>query len=290
VRGSRLTLAIAIVALLAGCGGGSKSGADASATVAPTTVSTAAPVATAPASSDTTLAGAPAPSDTAPATAPPTAAAPVAPAPVEPGAIPTARPGTYTFADTGSTKAPPCAGEQPAPPTSTVTVEAPAGSRQRVTHSDSGGAGSSALVLEFRADGVYLVSLSQTTPAFSADFEPASPVLAQPRSPSVGQMLHFVLTSTDGKLTADTTITFEALADQVTLGDGTTLSAIRAKTAAHVTGTSSLGPVNIDSDSEGWTAPAASMAVKAVDDVTGKIGVCNVQSHVESTLQSLTPA
>ena len=288
MRWGRLVGLVACVALIAACGGGGGTDA-ASTTVAGAGVtSSTLPSTTAPPVSDTT------PASLDPATTstlPPADETPVEPVAPEPDAIQPPPAGTYTYANAGETRVTGCTVlREPAPPTSTVTYEEPAGSRQRNVSDQGGAGGRNMIVLEYRADGVYLVQLKQETQAFTADFQPAEPVLVAPRTPSVGQVIQFVLTSTDGSLTADTTITVQSVGDAATLGDGTPVTVSRMLRAAHITGRVPLGNVDIQADVLDSISQELRMSAHSVSDTNGSIGLCNVSSHVESTLQSGTPA
>ena len=285
--GRRVGRVACVCLLAAGCGGGGGTDA-ASTTVAVVTSSTLPPESTLPPVSDTT------PTSIDPAAVasslPPATDPPVEPVPAEPDAIQPPAAGTYTYANAGETRVTGCTVlKEPAPPTSTVVYEAPAGSRQRSV-SDQGQGGRNTTVLEYRADGVYLVQLKQETQAFTADFQPADPVLVAPRAATVGQVIHFVLTSTDGQLTADTTITVQAVGEAASLGDGTGVPVTRMLRAAHLTGHVALGNVDIQTDVVDSIAMDLRLSAHSVSDTNGTIGLCKIASHVESTLQSGTPA
>ena len=291
MRWGRVMLGIvAVVVLGAGCGGSTTDSAGTTVAVAPG--ETLAPGETVPSASDTVAPG-PAPGDATSGQGEGGATATEAPGDAvepEPDAIPPATPGNYVYDNTGHTKITGCTlVEDNAPPPSSVRVDAPAGARQQSVR-DDGQTGTTTTVLEYRADGAYLVSLAQVTQAFSVEFRPPEPVLAAPRSPVVGQQLHFVLVSTDGKMQADTTITTQALDEAVALGDGSTAAATRALTTAHVTGPSALGNVDLTVNSVGWVAAALRMSVQSVSDTAGTVGLCNIESHIESVLRSGTPA
>ena len=181
--------------------------------------------------------------------------------------------------------------DQPAPTPVTLTVDPAQGNRQRSVRDQGDQGGRSTSVLEYRADGVYLVSLSQEQPGFGTlDFEPPQPVLALPATPTDGQRWQYVLVSKDGKYKADTTNVVEASRDQVRMGNGKTVAAVRVRSDAHITGSSTFGPVDLTATLTSWASPELRLIPKDVTDTKGSVGACKIDGHVEAVLRSGTPA
>lgn len=180
-------------------------------------------------------------------------------------------------------------------PTSLV-VEPPDGNRQRSVRDRRGsdGQGSvSTVVLEYRADGVYLASLqqSQTTVlgSFEVAFEPSPPVLAIPARPVAGQTWSYTVTSTDGEVTVQADNAVETLDEVVTLGDGTPARALRLLATTHTTGVTPQGSLELTDTSRVWVSIEHRMILEEVSDSKGRAGLCQLESHVETLLQSTTP-
>lgn len=233
----------------------------------------------------------PPPSPAAPAEPPPPP--PPAPEPVAqqgPPATGVAPQGTYIFDQSGSVSTRGCLNNvQEVPDTVRVSVYGPDGNRQRILRDNLNAASVSSeldLTLEYRDDGAYLVSLRQSqtvalqTLAFEFHAEP--PVRLIPAYPEVGQTLQFNLTSPDGQVHMDTTVTVEALSEPVTLVRGAVLQAHRIRTVSRVTGTSSQGSLDVTINRVTWYSPENHLEIKDSSDIDGTVGLCRVDSHVES--------
>lgn len=198
--------------------------------------------------------------------------------------------GTYIFSQSGSVSTRGCLNNvQEVPDAVRVSVYGPGGNRQRIVRDNlNEGSVSSELdlTLEYRDDGAYLVSLKQSqtvalqTLAFEFQAEP--PVRLIPAYPEVGQTLQFNLTSPDGQVHMDTTVTVEALAEPVTLVRGDVLQAHRIRTVSRVTGTSSQGSLDVIINRVTWYSPEIHLEIKDSSDIDGTVGLCRVDSHVES--------
>ncbi|MGH2770216.1 MAG: hypothetical protein ACRDJF_06795, partial [Actinomycetota bacterium] len=186
--------------------------------------------------------------------------------------------------------------ERPAPSPTSLVVEPPDGVRQRSVRdrrsSDGQGSVTSA-VLEYRADGIYLASLrqSQTTilGSFEVAFEPSPPPLALPARPEAGQRWSYTATSTDGKVTVRVDNVMEALDEVVTLGDGTPSGALRLLATTHTTGVTPQGSLDLTETSRVRVSVERRMILKEISDSKGRIGLCQLESHVETLLRSTTP-
>lgn len=218
--------------------------------------------------------------------------------PLEPSAIRPTEPGRYTFDESGVKKVKGCFTREEPPPTPTTLVVDPThGNRQQSIRDQRYPDGRGVLttrVFEFRGDGVYLAFLrqSQTSPlgTTSTEFEPSPLPLVLPAMPAAGQRWSSTFPSKDGKVTVTTESTVEAVEESVLLGNGNPSPAVRLKGSAHITGESELGPLDIIEDSTTWVSLRARLVVREVIDSRGRAGLCELESHVESLLRSITPA
>jgi hypothetical protein len=281
----RLVVLLTMLAL-AGCGGGKHSPRARSATTtsraaggttSTTATASAAAGTTIPGATRTTAAAAGAATTSTTTGPPPTSGAPLAANAIQPP-----RPGTYTLDQTGTSHVRGCATvDQPAPSPVSERIDPANGNRQQTVIGGGSQGASTTTVLEYRADGVYLAYLKQDQPGLgSFEFRPDPPVLAAPAHPTVGKTWHFVLHSTDGKITADTTIAIQSVDAQT----------VRSHTTAHVTGQSTLGPLDIQLDTVDDTSPAFRLIVQSTTHTTGTAGLCRVDSTIQSKLRSTTPS
>jgi hypothetical protein len=217
-----------------------------------------------------------------------------APAPA-PGVTGPARPGIYEFDETGLIKTVGCLVTNQRPPSPTrLNVGALTGNRQQFDRDQRGpdGSGSSTSSLrEYRDDGLYVVSLHQVQMVLQnsivADFAPSPPVLVVPARPDPGQAWGFVLTSTDGKIRIDTANRVEETNEPITLGQGTAVRAVRIRSTAHVTGTSSQGVMDFTVTRLTWYARDQHLEVKEVTDTAGRVGLCSIDFHTEALVRSV---
>lgn len=201
-----------------------------------------------------------------------------------------ATPGTYTLDNKGATHIRGCfSSDRPAPTPTPMRVDPPAGTRQQFAVGTS--PDTMTTILEFRADGAYLVMLRIEQPQLGTiQFDANPPVLAVPARPTAGTSWKFTLVSNDGKYTAATTNRIEAVDQPVALGDGSTVTTSRLKRDVTLTGQSSFGRVNLRLITVEFDDLAHSLIAKSIADTDGTVGACKVTGHVESTLRSTTPA
>jgi len=288
-----VVLAGLVATAAAGCGGdGDDEGAKDRRTTTSTTgvsTTTAPPAAAGDSTGTSTTMRAAGVSTTTVATTPP----PTDGSPLTAGSVRPTRSGTYTFDNVGTTKLRTCfTYDYPTPASSTLKVDPPNGNRQQAVLANDDA--TTTTVLEYQEGGIHLAFLRQEQPTPSGDFvtefEPVPPVLAVPASPAVGQAWSFTLVSKDGQVTTETTRRIEAVDDRVTLGDGRTMAAVRIRTDARIQGESPFGPLDLRLVSVSHQSGELRLLLRDVTDTTGKVGLCDYDSHVESTLRSSTPA
>ena len=282
--------AAALLLLLSACGDGDTDGGspqavrDSAGQVTPeTTTSTAAVTTTTTVGRSTTTTAARARTAT-------TAARSGAPATTTPAgarAFTPAAPGTYRFDTSGGTT---FAGTTvPFPAVTTLLVDAPTGTRQRLTRNlrDAAGNGlSTEFTLDYRPEGVFLVSLRVTT-GFSGvtdvrDLRPASPVLLLATDARPGTHVEVDLGGTPpARLVVDVlgeepvTIAGQAV-DTLVMRAAVTLP------PGDVTGRQEL-TVNVDRRTRLWVKE------RSVTDASAGGGLFVVHSEYTATLQRLTP-
>lgn len=282
--------AFAVLLLLSACGdadGGSTQAVRDSAgqvTAATTTTTVAVTTTTAAAGRATTTAAAGARTTTtrASASAPTTAATPAGTRALTPAA-----PGTYRYDTTGATSF--GATNLPFPAVTTLVVDPPSGTRQRLTRNlrDATGTGiSTQFTLDYRPEGVFLLSLQLTT-GFSGvtdvrDLRPAAPVLLLATGARPGAHLEADLTGTStAKLVVDVvgeervTVAGQAV-DTLVMQAAVTLA------PGDITGRQQL-TVNIDRGTRLWVKE------RSLTDASAGGGLFTVHSEYTATLQRLTP-
>ena len=272
----------ALLVLLAACGNGEPAPeAVRESAGQATTTSTAAPTTTsAPGRTTTTRAGARTTTTRPPATT-------TAPAPAGARALAPATPGTYRYDTAGATT---FAGTTVAfPAVTTLVVDAPSGTRQRSTRNlrDAAGNGlQTEFTLDYRPDGVYLVSLRVTT-GFSGvtdvrDLRPASPVLLLATGAGPGAHREADLTgNSPAKLVVDV-----LREERLTIGgqavDTLVMRAVVTLGPGEVTGRQEL-TVNVDRGSRLWVKE------RSVTDASAAGGLFTAHSEYTATMQRLTP-
>ena len=272
----------ALLVLLAACGDGepapeavreSAGQATTTSTVAPTTT-------TAPGRTTTTRAGARTTTTRAPAT--------TSPAPASgPRALAPATPGTYRYDTAGATT---FAGNTvPFPAVTTLVVDAPAGTRQRSTRNlrDASGNGlQTEFTLDYRPEGVFLVSLRVTT-GFSGftdvrDLRPASPVLLLATGAGPGAHREADLTgNSPARLVVDV-LREERLSIGGQAVDTLVMRAVVTLAPGDVTGRQEL-TVHVDRGSRLWVKE------RSVTDAFAAGGLFTAHSEYTATMQRLTP-
>lgn len=281
--------AAAVLVALTACGGGEGSPdaavRDSVGTVLETTTTTT----VAPASTTTTVAGARTTTTKAGGTTTTRAGVVSAPTTAVSGskALAPAAPGTYRYDTTGATT---IAGTTtPFPALTTLVVDPASGARQHSTRNlrDAAGNGlATEFTLEYRPDGVYLISLRLTTGISGAadvrDLQPASPVMLLATGAGPGNHREADLTGTSpAKLVIDV-----LREEKVTIG-GTAVDTLVMRAAVTLapgdfTGRQEL-TVNVDKGSRLWVKE------HSVADASGFGGLFTAHSEYTATLQRLTP-
>jgi hypothetical protein len=198
-----------------------------------------------------------------------------------------AAPGTYRYDTTGATT---FAGTSvPFPALTTLVVDPPSGTRQRLTRNlrDAAGNGlSTAFTLDYRPEGVFLVSLGVTT-GFSGitdtrELRPASPVLLLATGARPGAHREADLTGPSaGKLVVDV-LREERVTVAGQVVDTLVLRATVTLAPGDVTGRQEI-TVNIDRTSRLWVRE------RSVTDASAAGGLFTLHSEYTATLQRLTP-
>jgi hypothetical protein len=217
------------------------------------------------------------------------AAAPTTAAPASAGtrALAPATPGTYPYDTAGGTT---FAGTTvPFPAVTTLVVDAPSGTRQRSTRNlrDPAGNGlQTEFTLDYRPDGVFLVSLRVTT-GFSGisdvrDLRPASPVLLLATGAGPGAHREADLTgNSPAKLVVDV-----LREEWLTIGgqavDTLVMRATVTLAPGDVTGRQEL-TVNVDRGTRLWVKE------RSVTDASAAGGLFTAHSEYTATMQRLTP-
>lgn len=281
--------------LLAACGGDEDPAGRATPTepASPTASASASPEAPSPSAPPAPSPSASPSRPAAPRPAPPPPAAP-APAAAQPATGPAA-PGEYVFDETGQIGTQGCLVANQAAPTPTrLNVGGVNGNRQQLDRDQtgSGSVGSvSNIVLEYRDDGAYVVSLRQEQrvngQVLAFDFQAPSPQRLIPAFPRVGETTAFALTSTNGQVRVDANSTVEAVNENVTLGQGAGLRTVKLRTISNISGTSPQGSLNLQVTRTSWYAVDKHFEVKDVTDTTGTVGLCRVNFHVESLARAV---
>lgn len=212
--------------------------------------------------------------------------------PLEPEAMKPTESGTYLYDETGTRKLGGCGADGPPPSPTSLTVDPPNGNRQRSVRDrrfPNGQGEVTTSIFEFRRDGIYLAYLlqEQYSPLGknTTEFSPSEPILVFPEGGGA-QSWSFSMTSTDGKARFDAQNTIESRDEAVTTGDGETVSTVRVKRTARITGQSIAGEVNLTEDSVSWISTSHRLILKQVTDTRGTIGTCQVETHVEALIRS----
>jgi hypothetical protein len=229
----------------------------------------------------------------------PTSAASTGPDPAltgGPATLPARRPyeppaaGRYTYENTGSSSVSGCAtATEPADPMTDVDVSAVRGARQEaVRRSDEEGTETS--VVEYRSDGIHLVSLVFDQPGLGRiEFRPARPVLLLPGPARDGQTWRFTLRSTDGKYTVDADNRVEAVGSRARTVDGRTVPTTRVRSVVRLRGTSPVGPVDVTITAVSEAGGDPALGILDDRDTDGTVGPCRITGEERSRLRSTTP-
>jgi len=196
-------------------------------------------------------------------------------------------PGTYRYDTVGATT---FAGNTLAMPAlTTLVVDAPAGTRQRSTRNlrDASGDGlATEFTLDYRPEGVFLVSLRLTTAlrgvTDARDLRSSSPVLLLATGARPGAHLEADLGGTPAaKLVVDV-----LREERVTVGgqgvDTLVLRAVVTLAPGDITGRQEL-TLNVDRGSRLWVKE------RSVTDASAAGGLFTLRSEYTATLQRLTP-
>lgn len=276
-------LAAALVAgglALAGCGGGDDDVPRLQATPTTVTSTTVAPGTTATSAAD----GPTTTRSTGAAGAGPATTAGRQPAPAATGP-PT--PGTYRYDTAGSSTF--GLGPVPFPAVTTLMVDSATGTRQRSVRDLRDSSGTGALtdsVLDYRPEGVHLVSLRVTTRVAGTtdvrQLRPATPLLFLPASAGPGARSELDVPVNGG---APAHVVVDVVGEeQVTVG-GQAVAALVVRVAT----TLAPGPVGGRQELTVWFDRGSRLVVKERQVTDAVAGLLTFQSRYDATLRDLTP-
>ena len=283
-------LVLAPLVLVAACssgGSGSKQSLDAS--PSPTTVASAtapggavpratAPTAVRPTTASTTSPATPrggGSTGTTTGTAPLSTKAPGTTAPSKATAA-----GQYTYTSSGKVTI--GATPQDASGTQTLTIGALTNGIQHSTlHSDDTGDTEQDVVV--RDTGSYGASLKLTSPAFTKEFRPATPVLLMPDPAAVGKTWSWRAASTDGK-------TQVSASNKLLRKETLTIGGTRVDTVVLQTHLVLSGDVNYDAQLTLWWAPTYRLPVKNHTVGSGSYGGIPFKTDITAVMRSVKPA
>jgi hypothetical protein len=286
-RRAAAVLTAALLVLLAACGQGDGSPEavrDSAGTAAAddtTTTTPAGPTTTAAGGRTTTTAAGRRPTTTARSGATTTTAQP-GPRPLAP-----ATPGTYRYDTSGATT---FAGTTiPFPAVTTLVVDAPSGTRQRATRNlrDAAGNGiATEFTLDYRPEGVFLVTLKLTTGISGAsdvrELRPASPLLLLATGARPGAHIEADLAGTSSARLVVDVLREERVTVGGTAVDTLVMRATVTLAPGDITGRQEL-TVNVDRGSRLWVKE------RSVTDASAAGGLFTAHSEYTATLQRLTP-
>ena len=277
-------LLIAPVALLTACSSGSSSPPQSLDTTPGATATTSsAPTRPAPGVGATTApGGAPAASGAAAASSAATAStAPLSTrAPGKPAAAKATAAGQYTYSSSGKVTF--GATPQDASGTQTLTISALKDGIQHSTlHSDDTGDTEQDVVV--RDTGSYGASLKLTSPAFSKEFRPATPVLLMPDPATVGRSWSWAATSTDGA-------THVSATNKLLRTETLTIGGTKVPTVVLQTHLVLSGDVTYDAQLTVWWAPAYRLPVKTHTVGKGSYGGIPFTTDVTAVMGSVRPS
>ena len=197
-------------------------------------------------------------------------------------------PGTYRYDTSGSSTF--GLGPVPFPAVTTLMVDSATGTRQRSVRDlrDPSGAGAlTEAVLDYRPDGVHLLSLRLTTRAAGTtdvrELRPASPVLFLPTSAGPASHCELDIPANGG---APAHVVVDVLGqERVTVG-GQAVDAL----VIRATTTLPPGPVSGRQELTVWFDRASRLIVKERQVTDAVAGLLTFHSEYDATLQRLTPA
>lgn len=196
-----------------------------------------------------------------------------------------AKPGSYTYDTTGSRSGGTPPTTAPVNSKTTSVFDPSSGTTQHSAQSDgSGQGGGQELVLEYRADGVYIQNL-KFSGQLNKEFKPNPPVLASPIPVTAGKQWTWDMTSTDGSTTihADNKATGT---EAVTVG-GQSVDCDKLDIVLTIKTTVNGAPITVTITSTRWQSAKYSMTIKT-HDVTDVPGFGH--SDTTSVLESVNPA
>jgi len=178
------------------------------------------------------------------------------------------------------------------PPTSTLVVSPPQGTRQTTTMSASNGT-SDVLTLDYRPDGVYFVNVETVTkqapyPAFREDLKPVSgPVRVMRTGMQPGEHVTFEVASSD----ASATVMFSMYGLTTVSVAGKNVLALRVQfSSANLSGRSGAVPFkNAGFDAVLWLAPTNGVPYRVERDFTAIALEQTFSTHYTATLTSTKP-
>lgn len=188
-----------------------------------------------------------------------------------------AKPGGYTYNRTGN-RTVTGLGDQSLNGQGTLTVDPPGGSDQRTLLSFNP-YDSAEQVLRYRAGGIDLVMLKLETQLGTFEFRPDPPVFFAPDPLAVGATWAWKMTSTDGRLTLDSSFKIVRTETQ-TIGNEAVATFVVEGT------TNASGVVTGTTRQTLWASDRHRLVVRV--DETSDFG--NVKSQSSSVLASTTPA
>lgn len=195
--------------------------------------------------------------------------------------------GTYRYRLTGSGTVGPT--PQQVDEEATLAVEPPNGSRQRSVQRTS--QGSTTTVLEYRADGVFLVELAVDQSGVRLRFAPPQPVLAVPAPAAEGQTWAFDMTSDDGCVNSHTDGRVGAASEPQDVG-GQRLDAARLDVSTTLKPTGKAGCSALDATQQVrmWVSAEHRLVLREEETTRGTFSGFPFTSETTAVLQSTTPS
>lgn len=203
------------------------------------------------------------------------------------------RPGVYRYGSAGTTTV--GLASTPFPAVTTLTVDPPAGSRQRSVRDLRDGSGNGSLtesVFEYRTDGIFLVDLRLvTTLAGLSDIrrlQPAAPVLFLPTGAGPGTVMRFdvPVTAAGGTPAGVATVTVEAGGtEKIAVGLGGEVDSLVVRVGVRLP----PGDVTGSQDLTVWLDAASGLYIKerSVTNAAAAGGLLAVRTDYTATLEKL---
>jgi hypothetical protein len=188
--------------------------------------------------------------------------------------------GHYAYASSGTVSF--GTTQQDASGTSTLTISPLQGGRQRSTlHSDDSGDTVEDVVV--RDVGSYGASLKLTSPAFTKEFRPGTPVLLVPDPAVPGRAWTWSATSTDGA-------THVSASNRLLRDETLTIGGQRVDTVVQQTHLVLTGDVRYDAQLTVWWAPAYRLPVKTHTVGSGSYSGIPFTTDITAVLRSVRPS